>query len=127
MSNSRRTFLGAASVTALAGAASKPMDKPALLGGAPVRARRFPSWPQLRENDEKAWIDVLRGGRWNRTGGKCAAQFEEAWARKLGSKHCLATSCGTTALVASLAALDIGPGDEVLVPPYTFVATINAV
>jgi dTDP-4-amino-4,6-dideoxygalactose transaminase len=42
-------------------------------------------------------------------------------------EHCIATSCGTTALVTTLAVLDIGPGDEVIVPPYTFVATVNAV
>src|SRR5262249_36352943 len=124
--NTRRTFLTAASATALA-AGAKPIDKPALLGGAPVRDRRFPSWPQIRDNDEKSWGDVLRSGRWNRTGGTYVAQFEEAWAKRLGSKYCLATANGTSALVTAMAALDIGPGDEVLVPPYTFVATINAV
>jgi len=122
--NTRRTFLGAASATALA---AKAIDKPALLGGAPVRDRRFPSWPQVRDNDEKTWMEVLRGGRWNRSGGKYAAQFEEAWAKRLGAKHCLATANGTSALFISMAALGIGPGDEVLVPPYTFVATVNAV
>ena len=125
--NTRRGFLAAASATALA-AAPKPIDKPALLGGAPVRDRRFSSWPQIRDNDEKAWADVLRSGRWNRTGGgKYVAQFEEAWAARLGSKYCLATASGTSALVIALAALGIGPGDEVLVPAYTFVATMNAV
>ena len=44
-----------------------------------------------------------------------------------GAKHCVATANGTSALFASLAALGIGPGDEVIVPPYTFIATINAV
>jgi dTDP-4-amino-4,6-dideoxygalactose transaminase len=44
-----------------------------------------------------------------------------------GAKYCLATASGTTALLTSLNALDVGPGDEVLVPPYTFVATINVV
>src|SRR5713101_3591099 len=112
MSNrkSRRSFLAAASATALA-AGPKPIDKPALLGGAPVRDRRFPSWPQVRDNDEKAWMDVLRGGRWNRTGGKYVARFEEAWAKRLGAKHCLATANGTSALVVAMAALEIGPGD----------------
>src|SRR2546426_12828465 len=86
--NSRRNFLAAASATALA-AGPKPIDKPALLGGAPVRDRRFPSWPQTKDNDEKAWMDVLRSGRWNR--GKYVAQFEEAWAKRLGARYCLAT------------------------------------
>ena len=49
------------------------------------------------------------------------------WARTLGAKHCVAVANGTSALITSLAALGIGPGDEVIVPPYTFVATINAV
>jgi perosamine synthetase len=124
--NTRRSFLAGASATALA-ASPKPIDKPALLGGAPVRDRRFASWPQIRDNDEKAWIDVLRSGRWNRTGGRYVEQFEEAWAKRLNARHCLATANGTSALVIALAALDIGPGDEVLVPPYTFVATVNAV
>ncbi|HTM49904.1 MAG TPA: DegT/DnrJ/EryC1/StrS family aminotransferase [Bryobacteraceae bacterium] len=124
MPNTRRSFLAAASATALAGG-PKPIDKPALLGGAPVRERRFPSWPQIRDNDEKAWMEVLRSGRWNRSG--YTARFEETWAAKLGAKYCLTTSNGTSALVASIAALGVGPGDEVLVPPYTFVATINAV
>src|SRR5437899_13021876 len=92
--NTRRTFLAAASATALA-AGPKAIDKPALLGGAPVRERRFPSWPQIRENDEKAWLEVLRSGRWNRLGGKYAAQFEEAWAGRLGAECCVATANGT--------------------------------
>jgi perosamine synthetase len=123
-SNTRRGFLAAASATALT---ARAIDKPALLGGAPARDRRFPSWPQIRDNDEKAWMDVLRSGRWNRNGGKYTAQFEEAWAARLGAKFCLATANGTSALIVSMAALGIGPGDEVLVPSYTFVATVNAV
>jgi perosamine synthetase len=45
----------------------------------------------------------------------------------LGAKYCVVTSCGTTALYASLNALGVGPGDEVLLPPYTFVATLNVI
>jgi dTDP-4-amino-4,6-dideoxygalactose transaminase len=59
--------------------------------------------------------------------GGFATRFETAWAKTLGAKYCLVTSSGTTALFTSLNALDIGPGDEVIVPPYTFVATINVV
>ena len=73
------------------------------------------------------WLDVLRKRRWCRLDGEYANQFEQQWAATLGAKHCLAVASGTTALITSLAALDIGPGDEVIVPPYTFVATINAV
>ena len=124
----RRKFIGAAGATSLAFAA-KPTsgEKLAVLGGKPVRTAPFPSWPLIRDNDERAWMEVLRKGRWNRYGGTYARQFEEAWSKMLGAKHCLATANGTSALFTSLNALGIGPGDEVLVPPYTFVATINVV
>ncbi|MGH9722078.1 MAG: DegT/DnrJ/EryC1/StrS family aminotransferase [Bryobacteraceae bacterium] len=120
----RRTFLGAAAAGAAVAASS---DKPALLGGTPVRDKAFPSWPRIAGNDEKAWMEVLRSGRWNRLGGTQAERFEESWAKTLGAKYCLAVANGTSALFTSLSALGAGPGDEVIVPPYTFVATVNAV
>jgi dTDP-4-amino-4,6-dideoxygalactose transaminase len=125
----RRKLLGAASTGLLATriARSAATDKPAILGGRPVRTAPFPSWPVIAENDERAWMKVLRSGKWNRLDGDNARQFEEIWAAKLGAKHCLATANGTSALIISLNALGIGPGDEVIVPPYTFVATVNAV
>ena len=125
----RRKLLGAASTGLLATrvARSAATDKPAILGGRPVRTTPFPSWPVIDENDERAWMKVLRNGKWNRLDGDYARQFEETWAAKLGAKHCLATANGTSALIISLNALGIGPGDEVIVPPYTFVATVNAV
>lgn len=101
-------------------------EKPALLGGTPVRKTPFPSWPILDQREEKALLDVLHSRVWNRS-GKGVGRFEEAYAQLTGAKYCLATANGTSALVASLGALDIGPGDEVIVPPYTFVATVNAV
>jgi dTDP-4-amino-4,6-dideoxygalactose transaminase len=54
-------------------------------------------------------------------------RFEQAYAQVFGAKGCLATSNGTSALMLSLKALGVCPGDEVIVPPYTFIATINAV
>src|ERR1700747_3653657 len=126
----RRQVLAAASTGLLAARGARPAassDKPAILGGGPVRATPFPSWPVIDGNEERAWADVLHGGKWNRLDGDCARRFEEMWATTLGAKHCLATANGTSALFASLNALGIGPGDEVIVPPYTFVATVNAV
>ena len=135
---SRRKFLGAA----LAGSAAfKPSlgsgpalttpaaadGKPALLGGRPVRTQPFPSWPKIAENDEKTWSEVLHQGLWCRMDGSYAKRFEATWAGHLGAKYCLATASGTTALFTSLHALGVGPGDEVIVPPYTFVATVNVV
>jgi len=133
----RRHFLGTASAGAAAWAmtaglavAARPAstEKLALLGGKPVRSEPFPSWPLIRENDEKTWTNVLKEGRWCRLGvDGYAKRFERSWAEMTGAKYCQVTSSGTSALLTSLNALDIGPGDEVLVPPYTFVATVNVV
>src|SRR5579872_1162617 len=126
----RRQVIGAASTGLVATRAARSAssgDKPALLGGSPVRTTPFPSWPVIDGNEERAWMDVLRKGKWNRLDGHHAERFEATWAAALGAKHCLATANGTSALFISLNALGIGPGDEVIVPPYTFVATVNAV
>jgi len=103
-------------------------EKPAILGGKPVRPEPFPSWPVIKENDEKGWMEVLRSKDWCRSSdGHYATRFEETWAETLGAKYCVVTSCGTTALYASLNALGVGPGDEVILSPYTFVATLNVI
>lgn len=135
---SRRGFIGAIAAAGAAGrgrsTAARPSmqvrggaasSTPAVLGGTPVRRVPFPSWPIADAHEEDALVRVIRSGRWNR--GDQVAAFESAYAALTGAKHCLATANGTSALITSLAALGIGPGDEVIVPPYTFVATINAV
>ncbi len=99
--------------------------RPALLGGKPVRSQPFPAWPVVAQNDEQAWSNVLRSGRWNR--GPAVRRFEEEWARRLGCPHVVAAASGTAALYTCLHALEVGPGDEVIIPPYTFVATLNVV
>ena len=119
---SMQATVGRPAQTILGAGASK---MPALLGGRPVRQASFPSWPVADAREEDALVRVIRSGRWNR--GDNVAGFEAAYASLTGAKHCLATANGTSALITSLAALGIGPGDEVIVPPYTFVATINAV
>jgi perosamine synthetase len=131
---SRRRFLGAVAGSAAIGkvsharGATRVSDggaKPAVLGGAPVRKAPFPAWPVRDATEDQALGDVVRSGRWNR--GPQVERFEAEYARLTGAAHCLATANGTSALLATLGALDVGPGDEVIVPPYTFVATINAV
>ena len=106
---------------------SQDSAKPALLGGKPVRTNPFPPWPMIADNDEKAWMECLRAKHWFRMDGNAVSTFEKEFARLMGTKDCLATANGTSALLTSLNALGIGPGDEVIVPPYTFVATINVV
>jgi dTDP-4-amino-4,6-dideoxygalactose transaminase len=137
---SRRTFLGsvvaagavagAGSVQSRVGAAQarsvgSTVQRPALLGGTPVRRTRFPAWPVADAREEEALVALVRSGKWFR--GERVTAFETAYASLTGAKHCLATANGTSALITSLAALGIGAGDEVIVPPYTFVATVNAV
>ena len=124
----RRGFLSLASSTAAtAAAAARLGDKPALLGGQPIRRKPFPRWPVIKKNDEKSWTAVLRSLKWNRSRGESVIEFERAWAQTLGAKYCLATNGGTTALWTAMNALEVGPKDEVLVPPYTFIATVNVV
>ncbi|MBI4324311.1 MAG: DegT/DnrJ/EryC1/StrS family aminotransferase [Chloroflexi bacterium] len=101
--------------------------KPALLGGKPVRTDPFPSWPVIDHRDETALRDILHSGKWFRGYGQTVNRFEEAYAKLTGAKYCVATANGTSALLASLGALGVGPGDEVILPPYTFVATLNVI
>jgi dTDP-4-amino-4,6-dideoxygalactose transaminase len=107
-------------------AASTP-DKPAILGGSKVRTAPFPSWPVFDQTEERALIEVLRSGHWFRGTGQAVKNFEAAYAQLTGAKFCQATANGTAALYTSLNALGVEPGDEVLVPPYTFIATVNVV
>lgn len=79
----------------------------------------------IDEEDIRAVVEVLRSD-WLTTGPK-VKEFEEAFAHHVGSKHAVALSNGTAALHAAMYALNIGPGDEVIVPAITFVATANAV
>jgi len=126
----RRHFLAGAAAGGAGLTLSGPSaaaDKPALLGGKRLRQEPFPSWPRSDRLEEKALLDVLHSGRWFRGGGQNVNRFEAAYAQLTGAKHCVATANGTSALFSSLAALGVGPGDEVIVPPYTFVATINVV
>ncbi|MBN1845586.1 MAG: DegT/DnrJ/EryC1/StrS family aminotransferase [Sedimentisphaerales bacterium] len=134
----RRQFIATTSAGALAAAASQGFAANAndtstskkgtlaVLGGQPVRTRPFPGWPVWdKDKDEEPVISVLRSGVWSRD--KVVAQFEREYAERMGAKRCIATTNGTNALLTSLHCLDIGIGDEVLVTPYTFVASIQAI
>jgi perosamine synthetase len=101
--------------------------KPALLGGSPVHTGGWPGWPTWQESWEPAVLKVLRSRRWFRGSGENVAQFETAYAQLLGAKRCLATASGTTALLVALHVVDVDAGDEVIVSPYTFIATYNAI
>ena len=134
----RRKFVKTAAVgsTALAWMSSTRMTrtlaaeagKPALLGGTPAHSGGWPRWPEWRKSWEPEILDVLRSGRWCcSSGGGKVEDFEEAYAKLLGAKRCIATSSGTTALITALYAIGIDAGDEVIVSPYTFIASYNAI
>jgi dTDP-4-amino-4,6-dideoxygalactose transaminase len=80
---------------------------------------------RLEESDIEAVVDALRSG-WL-TMGPRTASLEKALADHLGVAHAVAVSSGTAALHLALSAAGLGPGDEVIVPAYTFVATVNAI
>ena len=67
----------------------------------------------------------MRSGVWSRD--KVVTEFEKKWAETIGTKRSLAVVNGTNALIATLVQLDIGGGDEVLVTPYTWISSIQAV
>src|SRR2546429_701484 len=124
----RNAAVGSAALTWL-GARHAPeafaseAGKPALLGGAPAHPGGWSPWPTWRESWEPSVIKVLRSGKWFRGDGGHVAEFEAGYADLLGAKRCLATASGTTALLVSLHVMDVDAGDEVIVSPYTFIAT----
>lgn len=103
------------------------MEKLAILGGEPVKKNPFPVWPQFDENERRALLEVLESRVWWRTPGTRTLQFEGEFAAYQQARHGIAVTNGTAAIEIALAALGIGPGDEVIVPDYTFVATASAV
>jgi Predicted pyridoxal phosphate-dependent enzyme apparently involved in regulation of cell wall biogenesis len=102
------------------------MAKLAINGGAPARTRPWPRWPQWDAREEQRVLDVLRSDDW---GGfaPVVEEFERAFAQHHGAAFGIAAVNGTQTLVAALMAVGIGRGDEVIVPPYTFIATASAV
>ena len=99
----------------------------AVNGGNPVRSKgkTWPAWPVPDERERTALLDVLESGKW--FFGDRVKAFEAAYADFQGAQHCITCNSGTAAAEIILQAFGIGQGDEVLVPPYTFVATASAV
>lgn len=103
------------------------MSKLAAFGGTASvpKDRRHVQWPLIEDEDRKAVLDALDGPRLvsDTDGVNAVSQLEEYWARRFGHEECVAVSNGTAALALALAALGIGPGDEVIVPAFSFIAT----
>lgn len=110
--------------------------KLAILGGDPVRCIPFPPYPVIDEMDKQAVMAVLdrgalstfgAGPKGNFAGGMEIRAFEHEFAAFNKSKFALAVNSATAGLHCALAAVGVGPGDEVIVPPYTFTATATSV
>ncbi|MBL8176486.1 MAG: DegT/DnrJ/EryC1/StrS family aminotransferase [Bryobacterales bacterium] len=129
----RRKFVAAAALSSAAAAA--PPAKPAIDGGTPVRATplRAGYWgSQYYDEKERAELmDVLEGQspfRWYGTKPPTKVlQFEKEFAARMQTKYALAVTSGTAALQCAMAALEIGPGDEVILPAWTWHSCFNAV
>ncbi len=103
------------------------MEKLAIEGGPKAVTNRLTGWPQFDEKAIAAVTEVLKSGKVNYWTGKRGMEFEKKFAEWQGSKYAISVATGTAALHVALSALDIGPGDEVIVPSYTFIATSFAV
>ena len=102
------------------------MSKLAIKGGKPLIEKSFPSWPQASEREANQLKKVLDSGRWGLLGSE-VMEFTKRYAAYSDAKYAVATSNGTVSLELILRSLNIGRGDEVIIPSYTFVATASAV
>jgi len=132
----KTTFAAAGSALSVSGTKSiyanivKKADTPAILGGTPVRTKPFTSWPIYDETDVQMYLDAYHSKRWSEyrhINTERVFKFEKMYAELMGVKFCSATNAGTTALTSTMHALGIGPGDEVILPTNTFIATAQIV
>jgi perosamine synthetase len=106
------------------------MSKLAMLGGdravpAGVAGRDLVGWPVVTDAERDAVLRVLASGRFtsNSNGDGEVQLLEREWAAYVGVPHCAAVSNGTAAIALAVAALDLAPGDEILVPALTFIGS----
>lgn len=98
-------------------------EKLAIEGGKPTIQEKLPGWPWFSEEIIEAAIKPLKTGKVNYWTGPLGMEFEKCFAKWCGVKYAISTSSGTSALHSALSVLNIGPGDEVITVPYTFIAT----
>jgi len=104
-------------------------DKPAILGGSPIRPKGSSlevSWPVYDDSDIQMYLDAFKSKKWSEysnSAKELSVQFEKEFAELMGTAYCAATNSGTDALEAAQRAFDIGPGDEVITQTNTFIAT----
>jgi len=98
-------------------------DKLAIDGGPKAVTNTFVGWPKFDEKAINAVVEVLKSGKVNYWTGPKGMEFEKKFAQWQGSKFAISVATGTAALHVALTSLGIGPGDEVIVTSYTFIAT----
>lgn len=107
----------------------------AINGGEKVRKKLFPAYNPIGEEEKQAVEKVLEGGKLSRFlgcwhedfyGGDEVRALEKEWAKKFGVKHAISVNSATSALYCAVGAAGIGPGDEVIVSPYTMTASASA-
>jgi dTDP-4-amino-4,6-dideoxygalactose transaminase len=98
-------------------------DKLAIDGGPRAVTNDLAGWPKFDDSAIQAVVEVLKSGKVNYWTGSRGMEFERAFAAWQGSGHAISVATGTAALHVALTVLGIGPGDEVIVPSYTFIAT----
>lgn len=112
------------------------MDKAAILGGKPVRESVIPWTSTIGEEESNAVSEVMKSGILSAFiansgemfyGGPKVKELEEAFCKRFQTKHAITVNSATTALHTAVAACGIGPGDEVIVSPYTMVASASAI
>jgi dTDP-4-amino-4,6-dideoxygalactose transaminase len=101
-------------------------DTLAINGGTPVRSRPIGQWPVFGQEEEDLLLAALRSGVWGSIDGTFVKRLEREFADLQDARHGVATVNATMGLSVALKAVGVGPGDEVLVPPYTFIATASA-
>lgn len=97
----------------------------AIHGGTPVRTKKFDTWPRVTALDRGVLHAAVMAADFH-SGGR-RRLFEDQFAADCGVKHCFCVANGTVSLELILRAYGIGYGDEVILPPYTFVATLSSI
>jgi dTDP-4-amino-4,6-dideoxygalactose transaminase len=101
------------------------MPRLAIDGGEPVRTRPFGGWPVAGREEEDLLLQALHSGHWGSLDGTFVDRLEVEFAKLQDARHAVSCVNATMGLAVALKAVGVGPGDEVLVPPYTFIATAS--
>ena len=107
-------------------------ERLAILNGEPIRYRQWPKWPRADATTQRNLLDVLHSTKWAISGQSdrmlsYERRFAEAFAAFCGTEFCVPCGSGSAALTIALQALDVGTGDEVIVPGMSWVACASAV